>query len=311
MDLSNLRGIGRDQWIKYHYNGCPKRILDTDDFKVIWDVKKPADIMSFKDAALRTAHEIKARVGDTPIYVAMSGGADSECVAQAFHDAKIPFTPIIMHIEYFNTFANRVDAWWAHKWCNENGYKPHILKISGSDLLYKFFDYNAKLKTRIIYPLMLPILADEVKKLGGACIQGEADITWFPDPSWDHLRVNNDPSVLDENGELKRGWFMIENDFYGIINDKDYDYYNFLTWSPEIVRAWCSSYNPEETAEQNKHRIMGGVIRPKIGSCELLTFGIFLEKQRYTRANYGTYDSFSIGSHEELIRRLDNPGTYA
>lgn len=67
-----------------------------------------------------------------PIYVAMSGGIDSELIARIMLQEKVPFTPLIARYE---KGYNKDDIFYALDFCEKNKLTPEILDI---DIL-KFF----------------------------------------------------------------------------------------------------------------------------------------------------------------------------
>ena len=81
---------------------------------------------SFRLECLQAAREI-AEKATFPIYVCLSGGIDSEIVAESFRLAGIPFVAGIMR---FNDNLNRHDILWALKYCIKHNVE------------YRFFDVN-------------------------------------------------------------------------------------------------------------------------------------------------------------------------
>jgi hypothetical protein len=66
-----------------------------------------------------------------PIYVAMSGGLDSELVARTMMKEKIPFTPLIAQFE--NDY-NKFDIDFAFDVCREYGLQPEVYKVNILDI---------------------------------------------------------------------------------------------------------------------------------------------------------------------------------
>ena len=96
-----MQGLGKNSWLRYHFNGNDSRVNDKDNFSVEFNsTNTPTPILDFKDACLRVAEEIESTLNGRKLFVAMSGGCDSETVAKTFHYLKIPFTPII-HETYY------------------------------------------------------------------------------------------------------------------------------------------------------------------------------------------------------------------
>ena len=106
-ELNAMSGIGKDQWIKMRFNrnyNDPYLDSDMDCYLVPTEPSKVKDIDTVGD---EIAQEIFHKYKN--IYVAMSGGIDSEWVAKCFHRQGIPFTPIIYEAEDLMG----ADTWWA------------------------------------------------------------------------------------------------------------------------------------------------------------------------------------------------------
>ncbi len=61
-----------------------------------------------------------------PIYVAMSGGIDSELIARAMIDEKIPFKPVIVQ---FDHDYNKQDISYAFEFCKTHNLTPEIIQL--------------------------------------------------------------------------------------------------------------------------------------------------------------------------------------
>lgn len=76
------------------------------------------------------------------LHIALSGGLDSEFVANAFKERFIPFTPVLVDYYY-----NEPELWYAKLWCLKNNYVPRIIKIDKKDVEKVFSLYSYKHKT--------------------------------------------------------------------------------------------------------------------------------------------------------------------
>ena len=92
------------------------------DFKLDFTPTKFA-VMDFHTAAIEAAKKVAEL--DKPIYVALSGGIDSEYMLQAFINAKIKVTPITIL-----TSGNMKEFEYAEKFCKANNLKQVIHPVS-------------------------------------------------------------------------------------------------------------------------------------------------------------------------------------
>jgi hypothetical protein len=105
-----------------------------------------------------------------PIYVAMSGGLDSELVARTMLKEKIPFTPIIAQFE--NNY-NKDDILYAFDFCRKNGLEPHVLKV---DILALFKDsINTPYVLANCASVLYMQIMRHVDRLGGMTVMGAGE----------------------------------------------------------------------------------------------------------------------------------------
>ena len=89
--------------------------------------------MKFQDAADYTAKRIYEK--HKKIYVALSGGADSEFVVRVFHRNNIPFDVIIV-----KTSGNFKELQYAFKTCKELSIEPIIIDLDNSQYLSIYYE---------------------------------------------------------------------------------------------------------------------------------------------------------------------------
>lgn len=296
MQADNLLGIGRNQWIRYDFGGHNKRVDLKSNLRLHFTEKIKAPI-SFTESRLAVAQDIYNCATGRDIYVAMSGGVDSEIIAQSFYEQKIPFKPLIVDLHYYSLHANYADTWWAKLWCKENSIQPVILNYSATDLLFKILPYVEILNARHLFPLLYVYLADYVKSINGILVTGQGLPEYMPDPNLDYLKNLN-----DQQSNLT-GWIFHECDSYININDPGYHPYNFLSWTPEIVNAIINFRNTELDSELSKHNLYGCRIRPKMQGPDLLV-NLIGEQQKKMRLKFGTSEIAFLGTTEELLSVL-------
>ena len=146
---------GLREWIKLENDSCS---FDFSDLK-IWKKKECIDY-----AVNRIVEKSKN------LYLALSGGLDSEFVANCLFDRGVQFTPIIMDIH-----SNRIENWYAHYWCYEKRIKPLIITMTEKDVV-KSFSKIAEEKNIPFYCSIPIILSEIVSQRDGNLILGGEEI---------------------------------------------------------------------------------------------------------------------------------------
>ena len=80
-------------------------------------------IMSKQDAIDHTVNKLIENY--STLYVCLSGGIDSEFVANCLLERNVPFTPVIVDYNY-----NGAEVWYAYYWCYRNKITPKIFKLT-------------------------------------------------------------------------------------------------------------------------------------------------------------------------------------
>ena len=286
-------GIGKDKWLQYSFAGSPLRIDPKSDLEVV--ITKKADTsMSFHDARRLVAEDIVSIAKHKKIFVGLSGGLDSEIVAQSFYEQGIEIYPIITDIKWYNIHVNYSDTWYAYRWCNERNIKPIVFNYSIGELLSESLRLAKQLRTRKLYPLLNVINSQFAKSQGGLLVNGQALIEYYPEHTLDYIR--------DMQG-LSEGWLIHECDFYVDMEDPGYHPYNFLSWTPEIVLSIISARDFNLNSEDNKANLTGLLPRPKLGMPDLVLH-YYHESMAKQRQQYGTSEVFHFGTHNNLIKLL-------
>jgi hypothetical protein len=299
-----MPGIGKDQWLKYHFNKNPTRVNNEDNFIAEFQSSNTS-FVNFKTACQRVAEEIESTLNGRRLFVAMSGGCDSETVAKSFYDLNIPFTPIIHETYYLGLEAYYADTWWAKRWCKSAGLEPIIKKNTFPELFLENKPIADRIKGRKLYPMQNVVLAEYAKDHDGVLVNGQGFLEYYPDLTLNYLKdIIHDPSFF-EDGELRSGWLLHEDDFYIDMNDPGYHPYNFLSWNREIVLSYVLSRDMNSSSEENKFKIMDCIPRPKLGVPEIAW--VFLkEYQDKLKRKFGTSELCFLGTHEEIIDKLQS-----
>lgn len=106
------------------------------DLKYLSDSLKPDSItirfgtpkegfVNFADEAIAAARLIFQSM-PKPLYLCLSGGVDSEAMAQVFLMAQVPFTPVIMR---FPNRLNEFDINYAFAFCERHALRPEVIDL--------------------------------------------------------------------------------------------------------------------------------------------------------------------------------------
>jgi len=302
--LDSLPSFGKDGWIKYRINRTYETPYPESDFDVYLDPAGPSEIVSVELAGNRVAQELYDTYKN--IYVAMSGGIDSEWVAKCFLRQGIPFTPIIYEAEDLQY----LDTCWAIDWCENNNITPIVYK----DLIPTFSDrvveVAARLCTRTPAGLAtLWPLANYVKEKGGYLVTGSAFAEYYPDPNLGFLKYKHLDSKLfdkDANQIVPDGWIIHESDIGHHRIQEGYHPFNFLSWTPEIMLSYIAARDVTKNSEYNKKTIFDCESRPKMAGTPKYYWRIDATVNRMAKLiqRVGNSELDYLGTTDELIKLL-------
>jgi len=257
-ELATWPSAGKDGWIKMRFNRTYDNPFVESEMDAYLLPTGPSSARDITAVSNEVAQELYETYGK--IYVAMSGGIDSEWVAKSFHRQGIPFTPIIYEAEDLQS----LDTWWAHKWCAEN----NVQQITYKEYIHQFINGVVELGVKnclrtVGGPYIATRLANYAKDQGGFLVMGAGFPEVFPDPNISYISGRfYDNKFINSDGTLKNtGWLFHEADF--TINKHCGDHpWNFLSWTPEIVLSYMS-LRTGGTSEFNKAKIFNCLPRPK------------------------------------------------
>jgi hypothetical protein len=224
--------LSKNNWIDISWSGNIPR-LSHEDIECTFN-EKTNKIIDFDTACDQTAHEIANQFDN--LYIAFSGGLDSEYLANVLVRNKIPFTPILIRINELS----KVESFYAVQWCKKRNITPHIIDLSLDDYC-KIIKRYSKNKFKMPY-IILPCYAGEyVTGLGGKLLTG-AQLGYFPDEQ-------KSPAVRKDLKDYS-GFTIAEMDMYIECGEPDTHPWAFYYWSPTImaslVNAWDTSLNMQE-----------------------------------------------------------------
>jgi hypothetical protein len=228
--MSEWAQVGHQDW-------CQVRLTPG---QVVLDVHRCAKKLytNFHEAADYTALLLAQEWGDRDLYLALSGGSDSEYVATALTRNNIKFTPYIFKIPGIND----EESWYAEWWCRKNNTTPIVETVS-----LAYFQNNIwaryvpqLLNARLTGYVINLYVCDQIQKLNGYCITGVGDInlehqTFFCD-------VVDFAGDLFRTGQHPSGFFM---------------------YTPEIAASYLYQFDMSLDEQMNKMSFYQITPRPK------------------------------------------------
>lgn len=174
---------GHNNWYDIRW----EKLQKNNQFTVNFNIDKPTRLLSFQYAADYTANLIYQN--NKNLYLALSGGLDSEFVANVLVRNHIPFTPIIC------TFNKTKEHYYALEWCDVNNITPLIIDVLEDDK--EFVEYCTQISdtynTSLHSMSITCYISSFAKKQGGKLIDGNpilAKITnGFYDPITDQFEI--------------------------------------------------------------------------------------------------------------------------
>ena len=223
---------GHDDWFSVN--------LSEANFRLRFNRRASVLYQDFEEAADQAAQLLYKEWGHRPLYVALSGGLDSELTARILLKNKIPFTPVILKIGDYNY----LESWYAEYWCYTNNITPAIINCSAEEFVKAYVQHSTKLvkiKDDCQTPAM--ILHDYVQNLGGYCINSCGDI------NFDHER---------------KEFYCATLDFTTNIVDIGAHPTSFFMYTPELALSYINQFDITQTEQYNKLKFYKVAARPKI-----------------------------------------------
>ena len=243
--------------------------------------------VNFEDAGDQAITLIAQEWGHKPLYLTLSGGLDSEFVADRLIKNKIEFVPVIVKFEQLNA----LETWYAEYWCYLNNKTPVILEYTVDqypEVLKKFAAQGAELKNFNLVPQL--IVYDYVSQQQGHLIYCAGDM---------QFDVNS-----------KDQFYLHTFDLISNIATVGEHPTSFYMYTPELLLSYIMGYDLELSENYNKIKAYGVHPRPKISyQVDLandpayfalkhdlsVQFGIPVEEQ-----NRPCY----FGTREQIIKKL-------
>lgn len=282
----------KDSWIDISWDGLGAR-TGKENLKVAFN-KRAKTLLDFDLACDQVAEEIYD--SSKNLYLALSGGSDSEYVATCLVRNNIPFTPLIIDYKNYQGKYPQYELWYANQWCKKHQIAPKIVELDKYPLSENEKQNYNKIKPRLpngtITSGFLHLLMEE---LDGNLVTG-SQLEYYPD----HEQMTYlEPQLGNYNG-----FVMEESDYYLEIIQQDRHPWAFFYRSPEVMSSFVNAWDCNLTMQENKAAIYKTSPRPKFG----YTANFFTDFQHTVRKSltkkWGTRDCALLGTKEHLLSQL-------
>lgn len=269
-----------DSWINAGFKDWCSVRLTPEKFEFRVNAKAEQSFENFQDSCDFTAKLMYQQFNDRPLYLALSGGLDSELVANTFVRNNIPFVPLIFNLGTVNGF----ESWYAEYWCHQHGLTPLRINVTPDEYTSIVKKYLKVIKnthqTGIVAYLYL---ADYVRGLGGYYVSGVGDIN--QDGNRFYTNIVDFSLDVWRPGQHPTGFFM---------------------YTPELALNYIKKFDPNVDEQYNKLSFYQVAPRPKFNWFEILAYQKFQVNQLIEFWCKRTPDSQPhwFGSREQIIKLL-------
>lgn len=244
------------------------------DFKIKYN-KTKFKKLSFFESAKDSAYKIANNYSN--LYVAFSGGLDSDFIVTLLHELKIPFKPIIVNSNY-----NKLERSYAFFKCKKINLSPIVIDCT-EELYFNIYkkDIFSKFNGVGINAVPLLIAGYYCQKNNGTLISGE------------HIIDDSDSIDLVSINEWDFYQDYIFNKTIGLLN-----------YTPEIVYSIVNSYDKTPTQEF-KTKLFNLDFRPKFKN-------VFSEELNYkinelnSKRKCNPITSINLGNKKEFLQMMDS-----
>ncbi len=240
-----------------------------------------------------------------PLYLAMSGGIDSEVAAISFLTAGVPFTPLIIKYEIDGEVYNDHDIKYAIKFCKKHKLTPLIHSTNPEELvrMAKRKTYSKYKQIAGIFMYAQIYMINLVESMGGMFVGGGGEQDW---------RYSSELELCLRSSYLTGCHYIYDN------NLQHWPFFHQTT--PELIRSYINIplvkkafQNPKDFRIRNRagevkieayHKVFPELERRKKYHGYEQFDKIPMFKTWLTQQFYPDYRTFRI-PHAEVIQQLD------
>jgi len=250
----------------HHISIYPKQKYN-DQFRIEWDTLYPS-IYSWKDICEKTLYEIANT--HNKLFLALSGGVDSEYIAKLLLKYDISFTPIIL---YWTEGYNKHDIYYAEQFCQTNKLTPIYINISWDRYKEEIKRRADIIKPSLPFSIVHTFLSDAAEHLGGYLLSGSKNVKY---------RFDNDSIIFEEH---EREYII---DIWTHCKHP-----TFYQWSPTIISTWIQYIVPNRLMAKHKWYMYDVMPRPKYDGYEHLR-ELFKPLSLYCEDNFGKHETCNL-----------------
>ncbi len=271
-------------WLPGGYRDWFSISVDEPSFQLKFNRRATKLYENFAHAADNAAQLLCAEWGHKPLYVALSGGIDSELTAGTLLRNKIPFTPVILKVGNLNSIETR----YAELWCEKNKITPVVLEYSLEEFAKEMIRFVPKLQQiKNFYQTPALLIYEYAQQHGGSCVYSGGDINL----DWD-----------------RKEFYCCSLDFISTIVEPGKHPTSFFMYTPEIALSYINQFDIDKDEQYNKIKFYQVLPRPKIDYVQAMmntkllqdvvdrTFYIF----KLTKYN----QKYWYGTKEQIIKNL-------
>lgn len=256
-------------------------------FDIRWQHSTPPQILDFQAAADYTARLIADRYDN--LFLGLSGGLDSEFVADVLYRNKIPFTPIV------GVDRSNRDSFFALEWCRKHAIKPIIFDWQHAQKDLFMLGKNWARRMHVVCDgIHLVLYLNKIaKERGGHLIIGE--------PNLSQNTLNFDDPITDV---FDLYYFQLGMEWGGCRPG------SFFIYTPELLLAQARELDCGLNDSSSRAKLYQVPYRPKIwindyrgvASQSIIdAYGYFFQTGQYSEP------TGCIWSQSQLINILENP----
>ena len=255
-----------------------------------WSTKLPTCTMNFSNLTVMSKqdaidHTVNKLIENySNLYVCLSGGIDSEFVANCLLERNVPFTPVIVDYNY-----NGAEVWYAYYWCYRNKITPKVFKLTPD--------------------IMVNLLPREVAKFPGSSFMSvfeflilsllEPEATTITGDAQPFSRISASKDKLMEN-------ISIELDFNSFdFNQHDHSV-QFISFTPELFINLASSMDyskPSQIAIAEYYNVLP---RPKCTPMQTIFLNQTIKDKFFETQKKHIHYNFYMGNKTQLLSHAFN-----
>lgn len=306
--VSGCEMLCADHWIDITWDHKKSRLQNENLLVQVHKTTK--QVRDFDLVCDQVAKQIHSQYPN--LVVAMSGGLDSEYVAECFYRNHIPFTPLILRYNQYSLDGTSTvplapganpapqtphyEIWYAQHWCRTRGIQPVIVDM---------IDYVTSDHEKNVYLTLRPRLLGGAVTAGfiaqwlehnqGHLVTGH-QLEYYPD--WEQMNY-----LSDQLGGY-RGFVMQESDMYIETLLPEQHPWAFFYWNAEVMASLVHSWDVNATMCDNKARIYGLPPRPKFMYPNIFPGQQYTVRKLLAAQKWGSIDVAKLGDQDQLLSRL-------